>query len=325
MIFFVKIQLFNKIDQKLNRMIYLFYRFINESLLLVNYIRRKFYIMKKFIFSLVIAMACSFGSVAQIQTPAASPEQTLTQNVGLSSVTVQYSRPAMRGRTIFGDLVPMDKLWRTGANKNTLITFESDATVGGSPLKAGTYALYTVPSKDEWTVYFYTETENWGLPGSWDEGKIAAVYKVKAKSLYNEVESFTITIESVTDSGADLTLSWENVSVTIPFGFDTESAVMKTIERTMSGPTDRDYYQAAVYFLNAGKDINKAKTWIDKAIDMRNEPAYWYYRQKALIYAKAGDKKGAIAAAEQSMDLAQKAGNQDYIAMNKKSIAEWAK
>ena len=281
--------------------------------------------MKKLIFSFLLSVACSFGALAQIQTPAASPEQTLTQSVGLSSVTVQYSRPAMRGRTIFGDLVPLDKLWRTGANKNTLVTFESDATVGGSPLKAGTYALYTVPSKDEWTVYFYTDTENWGLPKPWDENKIAAVYNVKAQSLDTSVESFTITIDKVTDSGAHLTLSWENMSVAIPFGFDTESAVMQTIERTMNGPAAGDYYQAAVYFLNAGKDINKAKTWIDKAIAMNENPAYWYYRQKALIYAKSGDKKGAIAAAERSMELAQAAGNQDYVAMNKKSLAEWTK
>jgi len=280
--------------------------------------------MKKLIFSLLLTVACSFGALAQIQTPAASPEQTLTQSVGLSSVTVQYSRPAMRGRTIFGDLVPMDKLWCTGANKNTLVTFESDATVGGSPLKAGTYALYTVPSKDEWTVYFYTDTENWGLPKPWDENKIAAVYKVKAQSLDTSVESFTITIDKVTDSGAHLTISWENTSVAIPFGFDTESAVMQTIERTMNGPAAGDYYQAAVYYLNADKDINKAKIWIDKAIAM-SEPAYWYYRQKALIYAKSGDKKGAIAAAERSMELAKAAGNQDYVAMNKKSLAEWTK
>jgi len=281
--------------------------------------------MKKLIFSLLLTVACSFGALAQIQTPAASPEQTLTQSVGLSSVTVQYSRPAMRGRTIFGDLVPMDKLWRTGANKNTLVTFESDATVGGSPLKAGTYALYTVPSKDEWTVYFYTDTENWGLPKPWDESKIAAVYKVKAQSLDSSVESFTVTIDKVTDSGAHLTISWENTSVAIPFGFDTESAVMQTIERTMNGPAAGDYYQAAVYYLNADKDINKAKTWIEKAIAMSEKPAYWYYRQKALIYAKSGDKKGAIAAAERSMELAQAAGNQDYVAMNKKSLAEWTK
>lgn len=281
--------------------------------------------MKKLIFSFLLSVACSFGALAQIQTPGASPEQTLTQSVGLSSVTVQYSRPAMRGRTIFGDLVPLDKLWRTGANKNTLVTFESDATVGGSPLKAGTYALYTVPSKDDWTVYFYTDTENWGLPKPWDENKIAAVYNVKAQSLDTSVESFTITIDKVTDSGAHLTLSWENMSVAIPFGFDTGSAVMQTIERTMNGPAAGDYYQAAVYFLNADKDINKAKTWIDKAIAMSEKPAYWYYRQKALIYAKSGDKKGAIAAAERSMELAQAAGNQDYVAMNKKSLAEWTK
>ena len=281
--------------------------------------------MKNLILSLLFFSAFCMGSLAQIQTPAASPDQTLTQNVGLSSVSVQYSRPAMRGRTIFGDLVPMDKLWRTGANKNTLITFNSDASVGGSAIKAGTYSIYSIPSMDEWTIYFYTDTENWGLPENWDESKVAAVYKVTAQRLEEAVESLTISIDEVTDSGADLTLKWENTAVSIPFSFDTESAVMASIDRTMNGPTDRDYYQAAVYFLNADKDINKAKTWIDKAITMRKSPAYWYYRQQSLIYAKAGDKKGAINAAEQSLDLALKAGNQDYVAMNKKSIAEWSK
>lgn len=306
-------------------MICRFYRFINDSFLLVNYIRQKLYDMKNLLSSLVLLFAFSLGAIAQIQTPAASPDQTLTQSVGLSKVTLEYSRPAMRGRTIFGDLVPMDKLWRTGANKNTLVTFGSDATVGDTTLKAGTYALYTIPSKDQWTVYFYTDIENWGLPASWESEKIAAEYKATPKSLGQAVESFTLSVDQVTDSGAELTLAWENTAVSVPFSFDTETAVMATIERTMNGPTAGDYYQAAVYFLNANKDINKAKTWIDKAIEMRKDPAYWYYRQQSLIYAKAGDKKGAIAAAERSMALAKEAGSQDYVAMNKKSISEWTK
>ncbi len=281
--------------------------------------------MKNLILSFFLLLAFSLGSIAQIQTPAASPNQTLTQSVGLSKVSLEYSRPAMRGRTIFGDLVPMDELWRTGANKNTLVTFDSDATIGATTLKAGTYALYTVPSKDQWTVYFYTDTDNWGLPSSWTVEKIAAEYKAMPRTLSQAVESFTITVDEVTDSGAQLTLSWENISVAIPFSVDTEKAVMSTIERTMNGPSAGDYYQAAVYFLNADKDINKAKTWIDKAIEMRKDPAYWYHRQQALIYAKSGDKKGAIAAAERSTALAKEAGNKDYIAMNQKSIAEWTK
>lgn len=281
--------------------------------------------MKKFIYTLFFALAVTYGTIAQIQTPAASPEQTLTQSVGLSSVTVQYSRPAMRGRKIFGDLVPMDKLWRTGANKNTTVSFGSAVTIGGEQLQSGTYAIYSKPGKDLWTVYFYTDIENRGLPSPWDPEKVAAEFKFKPFSLDQSVESFTISVDQVNAGGATLTISWENTALGIPFAFDTEAAVMKTIERTMSGPTAGDYYQAADYFLNADKDINKAKIWIDKAIAMSEKPAYWYYRRQALIYAKAGDKKGAIAAAERSMVLAQEAGNQDYVAMNKKSIAEWTK
>ena len=279
--------------------------------------------MKQYFISLALTILISLSGLSQIQTPALSPEQTLNQVIGLSSVSVQYSRPAMRGRTIFGDLVPLDKIWRTGANANTIVNFDSDVSVGGEALKSGSYALYSKPGLDKWTIYFYSDTDNRGLPRSWDEEKIAAEFMVTPRALTEAVESFTISVDQVTDSGATMTIAWENTEVSLPLAFDTEAAVMKSIERTMNGPAAGDYYQAAVYFLNADKDISKAKNWIDKAIAMSERPAYWYYRQKSLIYAKAGDKKGAIAAAEQSLTLAQDAGNMDYVALNKKSLAEW--
>lgn len=279
--------------------------------------------MKQYFISLALTILISLSGLSQIQTPALSPEQTLNQVIGLSSVSVQYSRPAMRGRTIFGDLVPLDKIWRTGANANTIVNFDSDVSVGGEALKSGSYALYSKPGLDKWTIYFYSDTDNRGLPRSWDEEKIAAEFMVTPRALTEAVESFTISVDQVTDSGATMTIAWENTEVSLPLAFDTEAAVMKSIERTMNGPAAGDYYQAAVYFLNADKDISKAKNWIDKAIAMSERPAYWYYRQKSLIYAKAGDKKGAIAAAEQSLTLAQEAGNMDYVALNKKSLAEW--
>jgi tetratricopeptide (TPR) repeat protein len=279
--------------------------------------------MKQYFISLALTVLISLSGLSQIQTPALSPEQTLNQVIGLSSVSVQYSRPAMRGRTIFGDLVPLDKIWRTGANANTIVNFDSDVSVGGEALKSGSYALYSKPGLDKWTIYFYSDTDNRGLPRSWDEEKIAAEFMVTPRALTEAVESFTISVDQVTDSGATMTIAWENTEVSLPLAFDTEAAVMKSIERTMNGPAAGDYYQAAVYFLNADKDISKAKNWIDKAIAMSERPAYWYYRQKSLIYAKAGDKKGAIAAAEQSLTLAQEAGNMDYVALNKKSLAEW--
>jgi len=279
--------------------------------------------MKLYLTTTFFALAISTMSWSQIQTPAASPEQTLTQIIGLSAVSINYSRPAMRGRTIFGDLVPTNEIWRTGANKNTTINFDSDVSVGGVALESGTYALYSKPSQDEWTIYFYTDSENWGLPRPWDSDKVAAQLKVAPQILIEPLESFTITIDRVTDSQATITLAWENTAVSIPLAFDTEAAVMKSIEQTMNGPDADDYYKAAVYFLNADKDINKAKNWIDKAINMRERPAFWYYRQKSLIYAKSGDKKGAITAAEQSLSLAEEAGNMDYVALNKKSLSEW--
>ncbi|MEZ4779230.1 MAG: DUF2911 domain-containing protein [Flavobacteriaceae bacterium] len=275
---------------------------------------------------IVLCVFVSFLSIitfAQIETPAASTSQKIEQKVGLTNVTLEYSRPSMKGRKIFGELVPYDKLWRTGANANTKITFSDDVSVNGMTLKAGSYAVYTKPSQRTWEVYFYTDTNNWGTPQEWDETKVAAAIKLNTYPLPMAIETFTMSFDDVTNSSANLGIMWENVYVGVPITFMTDKAVSANIEKVMGGPSSNDYYAAAVYYLEADKDISKAKMWIDKAIAMREQPAFWYYRQQSLIYAKAGDKKGAIAAAKTSLDLATKAGNDDYIALNKKSLSVW--
>ena len=278
--------------------------------------------MKKLLlFAFVIAF--SVAAYSQIETPAASTSQKIEQKVGLTNVTLEYSRPSMKGRKIFGELVPYDKLWRTGANANSKITFSDDVTINGETLKAGSYAIYTKPSQRTWEVYFYTDTNNWGTPQTWEESKIAASVKVNIYPMPMPIETFTMSFDDITNSTANLGIMWENVYVGVPITFMTDKAVSANIEKVMGGPSSNDYYAAAVYYLEADKDINKAKMWIDKAIAMREQPAFWYYRQQSLIYAKAGDKKGAIAAAKMSLNLATKAGNEDYIALNKKSLSVW--
>ena len=279
--------------------------------------------MKKLLFS-ALALFLSYGINAQIETPQPSPFAKMEQVVGLTDVSVEYSRPAMRGRTIFGDLVPYDKLWRTGANANTKITFSDDVSVGNTALKAGTYAIFTKPGMESWEVIFYSDANNWGTPQNWDESKVAAKVTAPVNKMDFDVQSFTIMLGNLSSNSAELGFIWEKTYVGVPFSVPTDTKATASIEKVMAGPGANDYFNAAVYYLNEGKDINKAKMWIDKATEMTaKEPRFWYLRQKSLIYAKAGDKKGAVESAKKSLELAEKAGNADYVKMNKDSLKEW--
>lgn len=278
--------------------------------------------MKKAIF-LIVFLIVNATLSAQIETPQPSPFQKIEQKVGLTDVTLEYSRPSMKGRIIFGGLVPYDKMWRTGANANTKITFSDDVEIGGKPVKAGTYAIYTKPGSASWEVYFYSDANNWGLPEKWEDDKVAAKVNATAYPMPVDIQTFTMTFDNLKNDEATLGLLWDNTYVGVPIKFATDQMVSKNIERVMNGPTANDYYAAAVYYLEAGKDINQAKTWIDKAISMNQKAPFWQYRQKSLIYAKAGDKKGAIEAAKKSLELAKAAGNDDYVALNQKSLKEW--
>ena len=270
----------------------------------------------------LLSVFTGFLGLAQIETPAPSPSSTLNQNVGLTEVTVKYSRPSMRGRTVFGNLVPFGKVWRTGANANTTISFSDDVVVAGQSLKAGTYAIFTKPESDFWEVYFYTDTDNWGAPQQWDASKVAATAKVPAKKSSWPVETFSITIDNINNNGATLGMHWENTSVEVPFEVPTKSEAMESIKRVMAGPSGNDYFAAASYYYQEGLDLNTAKIWADKAVEM-NPEAFWMSRLQSLIYAKLGDTKGAIAAAKKSLAAAQKAGNADYVKMNEDSLKEW--
>ncbi|MBO0330110.1 DUF2911 domain-containing protein [[Muricauda] lutisoli] len=283
--------------------------------------------MKKFAL-LLFTMATCVSLEAQIQTPAPSPFSTLEQKVGLTDVTVKYSRPAMRGRTVFGDLVPYGAIWRTGANQNTVITFSDDVTVKGKELKAGSYAIYTRPAEAVWEVFFYTDTENWGTPQEWDASKVAATVKVETMEVPMPIESFTITIDDLYNNGATLGIMWENTYVGVDFVVPTVDKAMKSIQETMANKEDleaNDYFAAGSYYFSEGVNMEQAKEWVDKAVEMGDGSAYWMMRTQSLIYAKMGDKEAAIEAAKRSLAAAQAAGNQDYVKMNKDSLKEWAK
>lgn len=278
--------------------------------------------MKKILLSLfVVAVTASVN--AQIKTPQPSPAAKVEQKVGLTDVTLEYSRPAMRGRTIFGDLVPFGKVWRTGANANTKITFSTPVTVNGTKLKKGTYAIYTIPNKTSWEIMFYSDANNWGTPRTWDDSKVVAKATAQVITLPMKIESYTMTFDDLTNDSASLGILWENSYVSVKFNVPTDAAVERSIASVMAGPSANDYFRSALYYLQEGKDIQKAKKWINKAVDMtKDRPRFWFLRQQSLILAKAGDKKGAIAAAKASLAGAQQAKNADYIKMNKEFLAK---
>ena len=263
--------------------------------------------------------------IAKIAAPQPSPFSKMEQKVGLTDVTVEYSRPSMKGRTIFGNLVPYGKTWRTGANANTKITFSTDVTINGKNLTKGAYALYSVPNKDSWELMLYKDTDNWGNPKEWDDAKVMAKTSAEVLKMPMKVETFTITLDDLTNNSGVIGLVWEDVYVGLPFTVPTDKAVMASIDEVMKGaPNASAYYAAAVYFKTADKDVNQAVTWVDKAIEMtKDDPKYWMLRQQALIHAKAGKKESAIVAAKKSLELAKKAGNDDYVKMNTDSLKEW--
>lgn len=278
--------------------------------------------MKKFIYLLALGFITPLA--AQVQTPQPSPAAKLMQTVGLTEVTVEYSRPSVRGRQIMGGLVPYGELWRTGANKNSVISFSDAVSFGDQTLAAGSYAIFTRPGKEQWEVFFYTDTENWGTPGEWDAAKVAATVEV-APDAANGMESFSIWISNLHNNGAQLNLGWADTRIAMPFSVPTvEKATASIKEALKNDPGHRDYYSAAVYYLQEGQDLEQAKVWIAKAIEGKDD-AYWYYRQQSLILAGLKNNAGAIASAMQSLALAEKAGNMDYVRMNKASIAEWSK
>ncbi len=280
--------------------------------------------MRKIIMALAMLIA-TYTIEAQVKTPAPSPKSTVDQVVGLTNVTIEYSRPSAKGRTIFGDLVPFGKLWRTGANANSTISFSEDVVIDGKTLKKGKYAIFTTPKADNWEVVFYSDTDNWGTPEEWKEDKVALKTTVKPENLNRNVESFTIDINNLDNNFAHLELSWEKTLVAVKFEVPTHKAALASIDKALAGPTANDYFSSAQYFYQSNGDLNKALSYVNKALELNADKPFWYNRLKSLIQAKLGDKKGAIETAKVSLAAAEAAKNGDYVKMNKDSIAEWSK
>lgn len=283
--------------------------------------------MKK-LFGVLLMTAMMVMTDAQIVVPQASVASEQKTTVGTTDITINYSRPSMRGRTIFGNVVPYGQMWRTGANANTTIEFTDDVVIDGQTLPAGKYAIFTKPEEKGWEIFFYKENDNWGNQVKWDEGKVVAQTKAEVKKIPNDMtmQSFLITIGDITNEAANLNFMWENTWVSTEIQVPTDKKAMASIEKTMKGNAKaNEYIGAANYYYNNGKDIKQAKIWMDEGMKMMDNKPYYLLHQQALIYEKAGDKKGAIKLAQESLEAAKKAGDGAYIRMNNQSLAEWMK
>ena len=278
--------------------------------------------MKKSIFLLVFGLF-SFALTAQVKTPAPSPSSKVEQMVGLTSVTIDYSRPGVKERKIFGNLVPFNEYWRTGANGSTKFTFDNDVKVAGADLAAGTYALFTKPGESSWEIIFYSDYSLSTPPAEWDETKIAAKANVRPIASPMNFESFTIDVNEIRDASALINIMWENTIVPISLEVMTDNQVVASIDKAMSGPSANELRNAANYYSKTGRDMDKALMWINKSLEL-NPGKFWVLRDKSNILAKMGDYKSAIATAKESMAAAETAGNKQYVKFNQDAIADWA-
>lgn len=280
--------------------------------------------IKTFLLSLTVLTF--FTAQAQLTTPQPSPAASVSQVVGLTDVEVTYSKPGMKDRVVFGELVPFGKIWRTGANKATSVSFSTDVTIGGAEVKAGTYSLFTIPNKEEWTIMLNSETELWGA-GDYDAAKEVAKFMIKPSTTKDAYETFTIDFSHLKGANGHINLRWENTLAAIPIETGAMDAVEKQIKEILvDGPGAGTYYNAARFYLENDKDIDQAIAWINTAIEKRPN-AFWYMHQKAKMQAKKGDVKAAIATAEKSMKMASEneAGDYGYVASNEKLIAKLKK
>lgn len=277
--------------------------------------------MKKLILLLFLSISLSLS--AQIQTPAPSTFCKIEQKFGLGTISIEYSRPSMKNRKVFGELVDYNTLWRTGANKATKITFTDDVMIEGKSLPKGSYALYSIPGELNWDLIFYSDWDQPGTPKNYDTSKEAVRVQAVPELLTTSIETFTIDINDIKNDEATLNIKWENTGIAVKIKTDVDSKVVKSIEKVLAGPSSDDFFLAARYYFDSGKDLNTALGWIQKANTM--DPKYWKLRIESLILAKLGRRTEAVEVAQRSKALAAADGNEDYVKMNNESIAEWSR
>lgn len=273
--------------------------------------------MKKsfLIVTLITAMAfSSHFADAQIKLPPASSSQTVVQSLGISKATLTYHRPNMNGRKIFGDLVPYGEVWRTGANNVSVLTLETPVVIAGYELEPGSYGIFTIPRPEEWTVIISSNSQQWGAY-SYKQEEDLFRFNVTPQKLNHAVETFTMGFADVTPNSAELTISWENTMISMSINFDQDEAIMASIDEAMSASGNRPYFQAAQYYYNHDKDLDKALEWVNIAVDNSPEAGH-ILLLKGRIQLRAGDLQGAQETAQKGIELATKNNNSEYVRLN---------
>ena len=272
---------------------------------------------KYFLYTAIFCMSV-FCTNAQLRTPSSSPMQTIRQDFGLSRIELSYSRPGTRKRKIMGDLVPYGKVWRTGANGATTLTFGDDVLIGGTTVPAGKYGLLSIPGLGSWTMIISRQL-NVTTPAAYNKDSDIVRVNVKTQVSTNRIETFAMQFDNVQASSCELHVMWENTAVVLPIKTEIDAKVMAQIDDVMT-KDNPPYYAAAAYYFDNGKDISKAKQWAEKAVET-NPTSFFMVHLLAKIQAKTGDKKAAIATALRSITLSKEAGNDDFVRLNEKLIA----
>ncbi|CCH57671.1 hypothetical protein BN8_p06879 (plasmid) [Fibrisoma limi BUZ 3] len=264
-------------------------------------------------------------ALAQLSLPEPSPPTTIKQKIGFTDLTIAYSRPAVKGRTIFGGLVPFGKIWRTGASDATILTVTDPVTLAGKPLPAGSYSLFTIPNRHDWTIILNKHVGGHGLDG-YDEKDDVVRFSAKADSSARFYESFTIEVQDLVRNQGNIYLNWANTSVHFPVISNADERVTAEIMDRINVKKEEKpglYYQAALYYFDQERDTKQALAWAAKAVELK--PAFNYLHLQAKLLARTGDYKGAIAAAQKSAQAAQQEKFTDYVTLNNRLIAEWEK
>lgn len=271
--------------------------------------------------ALAVSFSLSSTNAQTLKTPAPSPLQTIKQNFGIGEVSLEYSRPSVKNRVIFGDVVPYGKIWRTGANASTKITIGEDTKIENTPVPAGTYAIYTIPGADTWEIMLYKDLTLGGDVANYKKENEVLRFTEKVTQLPNKVETFTINFADITYSVCNVEMQWEKTRVAFTISTEVDAKIMKNIETVMAPNDRRPYYNAASYYYDNNKDMKQALEWVNKATELTPD-AYWVWHLKAKIQLKLKDAKGAIETAEKSKSLALKDKDDAYVKNNDKLIAE---
>lgn len=259
--------------------------------------------MKYLSLAFLFVAALAFNTNAQnLKLPALSPNAKITQAFSVSEIEITYSRPSVRGRKIFGDLVSYGQVWRTGANAATKVKFGEDVVINGKNIKAGEYALYTIPNQNEWEIIFNKGVGNWGASG-YEESDDVARFNVKPQVTDKKVQTFTINISDITFQTCNIELIWENTKVVIPVKTNNQEEIAKSIDKAINEPSI-PYYSAASYYYETGEHLDRAIVYVDKALEERPD-AFWMWYLKARIAQKMGKKDEAIAAANKAMETSK--------------------